>query len=86
MFPQKTLWGVSSDDALAQTHTKTLYQTAASGYSQEDSHGKSDEPALTADEGEIMMILAMTSLGRWQRNSGRLRCPSFPGTMLSRCS
>jgi hypothetical protein len=51
----------------AQMQTKTLDQTAGSGCSQEDSHGKADEPALTTGEGEIMMILPMTSLGCWQK-------------------
>jgi hypothetical protein len=47
--------------------TKTLDQRAASGCSQEYSHGKADEATLNAGEGEIMMILAMTSLGHWQK-------------------
>jgi hypothetical protein len=90
MLPQKNyrfrVWGSSSDDALPQMQTKTLDQTAASGYPQEDSHGKTDEPALTAGEGEIMMILAMTSLGRGQKMPVSCSSPPFPGTILSRCN
>jgi hypothetical protein len=73
-------------NALPQTQTKTLDQMAASGCSQEDSDGKADEPALTAGEGENMMILAMTSLGHWKKVTIACSSRSFPGTTLSRCN